>query len=203
MGGDERSQLHGDREVVALRAGGALACAVLVVGEGQPTATPLVEESSCREAFPDGYPVTALVDVIRRPDIERVEHLRTTHDRLVAEARSAGMSEGDSALEAIRGMQRLGLYPKPSTIVATRVLRAEGDAPTFEITPMEFLVGLFPDIREALDHPGEEVEKSGQYLIHRDYDTSRRINEHLADRANTNFYVRAEGTLWQITLTRR
>jgi hypothetical protein len=204
MGGIESTQLHGDREVVALRAGGALPCAVLLVTEGQPLARPLLEESECRKAFPDGYPVATLADVIHRPAIMRVEHLRETHARLQAEARARGLSDGDAALAAIRGMQQLGLYPKPSTLVATRVAGVELGLPVFEISDTEFLVGLFPDIRAALDNAGTEVEKSmGDYIIHRDYDTSRRLNAWLADRARTTFYVRADGATWRLELTRR
>lgn len=204
MGGIESTQLHGDREVVALRAGGALPCAVLLVTEGQPLARPLLEELDCRKAFPDGYPVARLADVIHRPAIMRVEHLRETHARLQAEARARGLSEGDAALAAIRGMQQLGLYPRPSTLVAIRATAIEPGMPVFEISDTEFEVGLFPDIRAALDSPGTEVEKSiGDYIVHRDHDTSRRLNAWLADRARTTFYVRADGATWTLELTRR
>ena len=124
MGGDEASQLHGNREVVAVRAGGAMPCAVVIVTQGDAKARPVLEAAECRKAHPDGYAVAALSDVLRRADIERVANLKATHEGLVAEARARGLSEGDAALEAIRGMQRLGLYPKPSTIVATRVAEA-------------------------------------------------------------------------------
>ncbi len=204
MGGIERTQLHGDREVVLLRAGGALPCAVLIVTAGASMAEPLVEEGDCRAAHPDGYPVARLTDVIHRPAIERVEHLREMHARLQDEALARGLSEGDAALAAIRGMQQLGLYPKPPAVVATRVTAVEPGLPVFEISQMEFVVGLFPDIRAAIDAPGTEVEKStGNYIIHRDYDTSRQINAWLADRANTRFYVRADGATWKLELTRR
>jgi hypothetical protein len=204
MGGIEPTQLHGDREVIALRAGTALPCAVLLVTQHQPLAQPLAEETECRKANPDGYPVARLTDVIHRPAIERVERLRDTHARLQAAARERGLSEGDAALAAIRGMQQLGLYPKPSTLLATRVAAVEPDVPVFEISDTEFLVGLFPDIRAALDNAGTEVEKSmGDYIVHRDYDTSRRLNAWLAGRAHATFYVRADGATWKIELTRR
>ena len=99
-------------------------CAVVIVTTGQATARPILETAECREAHPDGYAVAALTDVLRRPEIERVAHLKRTHDDLVAAARAKGLSEGDAALEAIRGMQRLGLYPKPSTMVATRAVQS-------------------------------------------------------------------------------
>ena len=204
MGGIEPTQLHGDREVIALRAGGALPCAVLVVTAGQPLAQPLVEEAPCRTAYPDGYPVARLSEAIHRPAIERVERLRGTHAQLQAEARARGLSEGDAAMAAIRGMQQLGLYPKPSTLVATRVADVDPEVPVFEISATEFQVGLFPDIRAALDSAGTEVEKSpGSYITHRDYDTSRQLNAWLADRAHTTFYVRADGETWMLELTRR
>jgi hypothetical protein len=204
MGGDEKTQLHGDREVIVRRAGGAMPCAVLIVTAGQPLASPLAEEGACRQAYPGGYPVTDLTEAIRRPDIERSELLKTTHERLVAEARAKGMGEGDAALAAIRGMQRQGLYPKPSTIVATPAGEPDSGAPVFEIARMEFVVGLFPDIEQAIQSPGVEVEKSiGEYISHDDYDTSRRINEFLARRSTSTFFVRTDGRLWKIVVTRR
>ncbi len=203
MGGDEASQLSGDREVVAVRADGAMPCAVVIVTAGQATARPILETAECRDAHPDGYAVTALADVIRRPEIERVAHLQRTHDELVASARAKGLSEINAALEAIRGMQRLGLYPKPSTMVATRALQAPAGAAVFTISDQEFRVGLFTDIREAIDRPGEEIEKAGDYVIHRDFDTSRQINQHLADRQDTEFFVQADGALWRIVVDYR
>jgi hypothetical protein len=71
----------------------------------------------------------------------------------VAAARAKGLSEVDAALEAIRGMQRLGLYPKPSTMVATRALQVPAGAAVFTISDQEFRVGLFTDIRAAIDRP--------------------------------------------------
>jgi hypothetical protein len=203
MGGDEASQLSGNREVTAVRAGGSMPCAVVIVTTGQAKARPILETSECRSAHPDGYAVASLADVLRRSEIERIAHLRRTHDDLVASARARGLSEGDAALEAIRGMQRLGLYPKPSTMVATRAVRASTGAPVFTISDQEFLVGLFTDIREAIDHPGEEIEKAGDYAIHRDFDTSRQINQHLADRQDTEFFVQADGALWRIVVDYR
>ena len=106
-------------------------------------------------------------------------------------------------LEAIRGMQRLGLYPKPSTLVATRAMHETPGMPVFTISDQEFLVGLFNDIREAIDRPGEEIEKAGAYVIHQDFDTSRQINQYLADRKDTEFFVQADGALWRMVVDYR
>jgi hypothetical protein len=201
MGGTERSQLSGPREVVAVGAG-AMSCAVVIVTEGQAMADVLVETPSCRKTHPDGYPVSALQDLLRRGDLERVAHLEETHARLLAEARARGLQEGDAALEAIRGMQRLGLYPKPPTVTATRVAAADSSAPVFAISDEEFRVGLFQDLRAAIDRPGEDVERSGSYVIHRDFDTSRRLNEYLADKRDATFFVEADGAVWRMEVHR-
>jgi len=202
MGGTERSQLHGRREVVAVGGAGATACAVVIVTEGQSAAEVLAETPACRKAHPDGYHVSALQELLRRADLERIATLEATHARLVAEARARGLSEGDAMLEAIRGMQRLGLYPKPPTVTATRVPAAEASAPVFAISEEEFRVGLFQDLRDAIDHPGEEVEKAGSYAIHRDFDTSRRLNSFLADQRDATFFVETGGAVWRMEVRR-
>ena len=97
MGGDEASQLSGDREVVAVRAGGAMPCAVVIVTKGEATARPILEAAECREAHPDGYDVAALGDVLRRADIERVAHLKAHArgpGRRGARARAVGGRRG-------------------------------------------------------------------------------------------------------------
>jgi hypothetical protein len=204
MGGDEPSQLHGNREVAAVRAGGAMPCAIVVVTKGQPMASPLAESSECRAAHPDGYPVAGLIDVLRRAEIERVEHLRLTHERLVAEARARGLSEGDAALDAIDGMQRLGLYPKPSTLVVSPVERSQVGTPLVAISAEEFRVGLFSDIRKALDRPGEEVGKdTSPYIVHREFDTSRQINAFLDGRTDTVFFLEADASFWRVAVDYR
>ena len=88
-------------------------------------------------------------------------------------------------------------------MVATRAATATTGAPVFTITDQEFLVGIFNDIREAIDRPGEEIEKAGAYVIHSDFDTSRQINQYLADRKDTEFFVQADGTLWRIVVDYR
>ena len=202
MGGTEASQLDGAREVVAVGAVGAMACAVVVVTEGQSVAEVLAETPACRKAHPDGYRVSALQDLLRRPELERAAHLKETYARLLDGARARGLPEGEAMLEANRGMQRRGLYPKPPTVIATRVTTADGSAPVFAISDEEFRVGLFQDLREAIDHPGDEVEKGGSYVIHRDFDTSRRLNAFLADRRETSFFVETGGAVWRMEVRR-
>ena len=51
----------------------------------------------------------------------------------------------------------------------------------FEIADAEMASGIFQDIEKAIAAPGTEVEKSfAPYVIHRDYDNSRKLNAYLA-----------------------
>jgi hypothetical protein len=108
-----------------------------------------------------------------------------------------------AALEAIREMQRLGLYPKPPTLVA-RALR-QGDAlveawPVFDVSEGEMRSGVLPDIEKALATPGTEVEKSmGSYIIHRDYENSAKLNTYL-DGGGRAFYLTYDEVTYEVTV---
>jgi hypothetical protein len=47
------------------------------------------------------------------------------------------------------------------------------------------------------------VEKDGSYVTHQDFDTSRRLNEYLGERLDTEFFVEADGALWRIVVDYR
>ena len=101
-------------------------------------------------------------------------------------------------------MQRLGLYPKPSTLVVNRIARSEAGMPLFVISPEEFRVGLFSDIRKALDRPGEEVPKdTSPYIVHRDFSNSEKFNAFLDGRTDTVFFLEADGATWRVVVDYR
>ena len=142
-----------------------------------------------------------LQPISRRAEIERIETIKSTYADLVARGRAAGRNEGQAMLDAGKEMQRLGLYPKTPTLAATRAGCADL-SPVFTISDMEFKVGLFQDIEQAIASPGTDVDKSmGDYITHRDYTTSREINEYLK-RGRTTFGVRARGECWRLTIQR-
>jgi hypothetical protein len=115
-------------------------------------------------------------------------------------------------LQANKEMQRLGYYPRTPTLTATKTacrdagLSAGGPAetsPTFAISDEEFRVGLFQDIGDAIAHPGEAVDKeSGDYIRHQAFDTSRRINDYLAERTHKTFIVKRSEGCWLMTIDR-
>jgi hypothetical protein len=153
-------------------------------------ASTLVETATCRRRYPSGIAPAILSAMSRRADIERAEGIRTTYADLVARGRAAGQNEGQAMLDAGKEMQRLGLFPRTTTLVAAPA-RCEEVSPLFTISDMEFTVGLFSDTEAAIAKPGDEVDKSiGSYIRHDDFATSRQINEYLAA-GHSVFFVRA------------
>ena len=201
MGGDETLQLHGDLEVLAVPGEEMLPCAIALLRRDGSAAAPLVETATCRRRYPSGISPAILSAMSRRADIERAETIRTTYADLVARGRAAGRSEGQAMLDAGKEMQRLGLYPRTTTLVAAPV-DCNDASPVFSISDMEFTVGLFSDIEAAIAKPGVEVNKSmGAYITHDDYTTSRHINQYV-EAGHSVFVVRARGACWQMTIQR-
>jgi hypothetical protein len=200
MTGDEPSQLHGDRAVIGVRGPELMPCAVVILRTGGAAASPLVDSGTCGDRFVGGFTREALET--RRAAIEHTALLEKSYADLVAEGRAQGLSEGAALLQAGKGMQRLGLYPKTPTITASRSA-CDALQPVFHISDQEFRVGLFHDIEQAIAHPGEEADFNGSYITHRDYNTSRLLNDFLADRAHREFLVDGRGGCWRLRIEHR
>jgi hypothetical protein len=163
----------------------------------------LWKTSACDALYPGGIRWERLAEYSRAADILRLRRVRQLSRDLVAEGRARGETEMQASLSAIRRLQDMGYYPKPPRLVA-RPLRgpAEASVPLFRISGMQFKVGLFPDIENAIAAPGTEVDKNiGTYAVHQDYTTSTRLNEFLAS-GGQRFYVETAGRLYELTLTK-
>lgn len=201
MSGDEPQQLSGDMETIAVPGEELMPCAIALLRRDGSPATPLVETSTCRRKYPSGLSSELLAPISRRAEIERAVLIRRTYANLVERGRPSGRNEGEAMLQANKEMQRLGLYPKTPVLIAERTSCAEA-RPLFPISDDEFMVGLFPDIAAAIENPGTEVDKSmGAYITHRDYTTSRQLNEYL-NSGRSIFFVRAHGACWRLTIHR-
>jgi hypothetical protein len=117
-----------------------------------------------------------------------------------------GMGEVQALLWTGKDMQRLGYYPKTPTIVARRLGREEATGTDldkdalFSIAKAEMESGIFQDIERAIASPGEEIDKSSaDYVTHRDYSTSARLNAFLQT-GKTRFYVRYLGDTYELTI---
>lgn len=132
-----------------------------------------------------------LKDHTHRDQLERSRTIREAYASTVAGLREQGLPEGEAMLRANDEMEKKGYYPKTPKLAAERIGTIRQGVAVFEITNDEFRFGLFQDIEEAIAKPGTEVRFHGDYVTHRDFDTSRKLNEHLAA-GNRSFIVRTD-----------
>lgn len=139
----------------------------------------------------------------RRKEIRRLREIRELRGRLIQEGLGRNQSEIAAILAADARLADLGFYPKPPQLVARRLSAAEAGkaAPLFRISEAEFQAGLFSDIERAITAPGSETEKSmGDYIRHREYATSERLNGFLKS-GGRKFLVERSGQLYELSLT--
>jgi hypothetical protein len=200
MSGDEPAQLSGDREVLAVRGPENMGCAIVVLRTGAQVASAIEDTGQCGDRFSAGFTRDVLES--RRAAIERAALVQKTYADLVAQGRAQGLSEGAAMLQANKGMQRLGLYPKTPTVTATAAM-CDALQPIFHISDEEFRVGLFQDLERAIEHPGEESDFHGEYVTHRDFNTSHLLNDFLSDRGHREFFVDGHGGCWRMRIDHR
>jgi hypothetical protein len=190
------------REVMTVRGKERFPAAIVEIGD-DGTYDILVHNSAFEDIYADGIPNKQLQERSRRPRIERGREMRRVKRDLVNTYRAEGLREGEALLKSNDRMEELGYYPKSPRLIAKALDGSVRDTPIFEISEQEFRVGMFTDIKAAIDAPGAAVKKSmGKYIVHRDFTTSRRLNAWLA-KGNTSFVVRHAGTDYRMTLTRR
>lgn len=203
LSGYDGTPLNGRWEAMAVPGPEGYPSAIVAFDASTDEVRVLVETPAYEEQHPDGVSVAWLHERARRADMERVDHLRTTHAELLDRFRREGLTEIEAGLAAIKEMQRLGLYPKPTTLTARAL--DPGDVlldtwPHFVIPDGEMRSGVFPDIEKALAAPGTEVDKSmGSYIIHRDYENSAKLNAYLHGEGRT-FYVTYDAVTYELTV---
>ena len=202
MGGLEDAQLSGPLEVIAVPGEEGFPCAIVTVHRDTADVRTLRATSGCAATAGRPRAVAAVAALSRRAEIERAATIRRTHAELGAGGWASGLPEGEAVLQANKGMERLGYYPRSPTLTATEATCA-GTPNVFAISPEEFAAGLFPDIERAIAAGGEAVDKAmGEYIRHDAYDTSRQLNEFLTGRANATFLVQTGAGCWRLQLTR-
>jgi hypothetical protein len=203
LSGYDRTPLNGRWEAMAAPGPESYPSAIVAFDASTEDVRVLVETPAYRDQHPDGVPVAWLRERARRADVERIDHLSTTYAELLYRFRAEGLSEIGAGLAATREMQRLGLYPKPPTLVARALSPGEAllDAwLNFVVPEGEMRSGVFPDIEKALATPGTEVDRSmGSYIIHRDYENSAKLNAYL-DGGGRTFYVTYGEVTYEVTV---
>ncbi len=200
MTGDEPSQLHGDREVIGVRGPELMPCAVVILRTGDAAASPLVDSGTCGDRFAGGFTREALET--RRAAIEHTALVEESYADLVAEGRARGLSEGAALLQARQGHATpRALSENSDDHRHRRDLRRRA-------TDLPYLgpgvsCRAVPGHRAGHRAPGEEIDFNGSYVTHRDYNTSRLLNDFLADRSHREFLVDGHGGCWRLRIDHR
>lgn len=209
LSGYDEWPLFGDSELLEVRGNpGFFPVAIIAYNHVTNDIKVLVKSKEYDRLYPDGVSLRQIQENSYRPRMEREQTMKRTHEELMRKYRAMGMSEIQALLRTGKDMQRLGYYPKSSTIVARRLppdkaksTNIDKDA-LFSIEKEEMASGIFPDIERAIASPGEEVEKdSSDYPTHIDYSTNARLNAFL-QAGKTKFYVRYRGETYELTITR-
>src|ERR1043165_5927844 len=164
----------------------------------------LVTNSRYDFLYPQGVPLRQIQESSRRQEMERIQAITRTREELLQKYKAMGLGEVQTELRIGKDLQRLGYYPRSTTIVARRLSRDEvpkiDKNALFSIAKEEMASGIFLDIEKAIASPGEEIDHhTDGYLIHRDYTTSARLNAYLKT-GKTQFYVRFLGETYEMTI---
>jgi hypothetical protein len=169
----------GPLEVMAVRGEEGFPAAILLLDHNRRQAEVLIRNAAYNRLYPEGPQFESLLEFSRKQDVDRLNEMRQTRQDLVASFRAQGLNEGAALLAAGKEMARLGWWPTSPAVTAREVSAFPPGLRVFKIDPMELRVGLFPDLEEAMTHPGEPVDRSGRYLRHRDFSTSEELNAFL------------------------
>jgi hypothetical protein len=174
--------------------------AVVLLDHRTQTINVAAATSAYRSKYPRGVPVEELLAVSRKPQLDREAAFKAAYDGRLAAHRAAGLSEGQAALRAYDDLEDLGFLRRKPRIVAREVTGADEALPLFDIAEAEMASGMFNDLNEAIAAPGTEVRKSEyDYIIHRDYDNSRKLNAYLGG-GGRSFLVRFRGRLYRLDI---
>lgn len=165
--------------------------ALILYDSGTRTRALLRVSRSAGSPFTETVATVDLKDYAHRDQLERSRTIRETYATTVAGLQAQGVPEGEAMLRANDEMEKKGYYPKTPKLVAMKIETIRQGVKVFNISKDEFRFGLFQDIDEAIAKPGTEVHFHGKYITHRDFDTSRRLNEHL-DAGNRTFIVKCD-----------
>lgn len=201
--GRMEDKLYENRELVTVDGPECFSAAIVMLDHDDKSYEIVLASADLEEEYPDGLNEEIVFAASEREAIVRLLDMRKAYEEAIDRFRAEGLSEGEAMLRANKEMQKLGYYPETPTMMARPATEtSRSDMPLFEITDTEFQVGIFPDIDAAIQTPGIKVDKAmGDYVRHRDFDTSEKINEYL-DTGATTFLVRARGRVWEISIER-
>ena len=192
----------GPLEVMALRGEEGFPTAIVLLDHDQREVEVLLRNEAFDRLYPDGPQFTTLLEFSRKAEVDRLAEMRQTYEEMKTKFRAVATNEGAALLAAGREMARLGWWPTPETISASEVEDFSAGLRIFTIAPQELRVGLFPDIQQALAHPGKPVPHSGRYIRHRDFSTSEELNTFLKTEPE-GYGLRISDHSWLIRISPR
>ena len=209
ISGGSEPTLSGDWEVIAAKGEEAFPCAIVALHSSSTEVRVLLKDSACDRVYPDGISPTDVEQYSRRDDIERIRDFKDAYERLTAEGLAAGMTPHEASSYVTRGMRELGHYDTPPQLVARLLSEREVAAlrreqalePIFTIIEMQFTVGLFRDIEQAIRNSGQEFDKAGKYIVHNDYTTSQELNAALGSGVE-QFYIGYSGRTYEMKIVK-
>ena len=209
ISGGSEPTLSGDWEVIAAKGEEAFPCAIVALHSSSTEVRVLLKDSACDRVYPDGISPTDVEQYSRRDDIERIRDFKDAYERLTAEGLAAGMTPHEASSYVTRGMRELGHYDTPPQLVARLLSEREVAAlrreqalePIFTIIEMQFTVGLFRDIEQAIRNSGQAFDKAGKYIVHNDYTTSQELNAALGSGVE-QFYIGYSGRTYEMKIVK-
>jgi hypothetical protein len=174
--------------------------AIVLLDHRASTVNAVASTPAYRRQYPSGVPIEQLLAVSRKPQFDREAAFKAKYDERVAAHRAAGLGEGDAMLRAYDDLEDLGFLPRKPRLVAREVPAVDESVPLFDIAEAEMASGIFSDLEQAIGSPGREVRKSPyEYIVHRDYTNSRRLNAFLGGGGRA-FFVRFRGRLYRLDI---
>lgn len=189
-------------EVMALKGEEGFPSAIVLLDHDRRQTEVLLRNEAFDRLYPEGPQFTALLEFSRKAEIDRLTEMGNTYEKLKARFRSEEINEGAALLAAGREMARLGWWPTPATITAQEVKEFPAGLRIFTIDPQELRVGLFPNIQQAIAHPGTPAPHRSRYVRHRDFTTSEELNAFLATEPEA-YGLRISDHSWLIRISPR
>lgn len=190
----------GPLEVMAVRGEEGFPTAIVLLDHDQREVEVLLHNETFDRLYPNGPQFTVLLEFSRKAEVDRLAEMHQTYEELKAKYRAVETNEGAALLAAGREMARLGWWPTPATIIAQEVKEFPAGLRVFTIDPQELRVGLFPNIQQAIAHPGTPAPHRSGYVRHRDFTTSEELNAFLAT-APEAYGLRISNHRWLIRIT--
>jgi hypothetical protein len=206
---DEKATLSGDDEVLSAIGPNGIPCALVLLARDQRHVRTLISSDACDPRNSGGVSARAVQALSRRKQIERQAAATAARQQFI-DGRAHGLNGVSAEMHAIHELERLGYSPRSPQLVARRLgtsdvherLAANQLAPLFEITHLEFLSGLFEDIRTAIETPGTEVDYRGPYILDQRFTTSAALNSFLAS-GGSLFFVKTDRGIAELRLLPR